>query len=201
MDSPTSELHRTLLKSRLKKEVISIIATLYNKIFPESKNVSQDFVVSFEELVDEVLLNLSRSITKKTDRYKLGQLVIALLHDHVLNGNSTEKQQSIESQIDNYEYDICQSSVVKLFGLLSNDTLRRIIYTVINRTKTQSNTDLYQHDGYQHQHQPHRASVRATAGTSLGDIIESSQCNRSFEQIRTTSALYTLIIAMLTKAM
>lgn len=198
MDSQASALHRVLSTSRLKKEVVSIIVSLYNKIFPDSKRVNQDFVVSFEALVDEVLLNLTGLIASKLDRYKFGQLIIVLLRDHVIDSNSTEKQQSIESQIDNFEYDICQSSVVKLFGLLSNDTLRRIIYTTINETKLHLNDDLNSHG---QQYPSYRSSARATAGLSLGDYIEMASCQQSAsEPIRTTSALYTLIIAMLTKA-
>jgi hypothetical protein len=197
----TSELYRLLSKCRLKREVISIIASLYNKIFPDSKQVNQDFVVSFEELIDEVLFNLSRLIAKKLDKYKLGQLVISLLHDHILNDNSHEKQQSIESQIDNFEYDICQNFVVKLFGLLSNDTLRRVIYTTIDRTRVWQNTNdlYYSQDGKQYPF--HRLSARTSAGLSSADGTQSSsQYNHAREHLRTTSALYTLIIAMLTKS-
>lgn len=173
----------------------SFIIDWYTSISP----TNHDFVASCEGLIDEVLTKLAEICVKKLDKYKIGQLVISLLHDHILNENTDEKIQSIEHQIENYEYDICQNSVVRLFGLLSNEKLRRVVFTTLNATflndLTRRNNNFQQSgtsNGASHLRHVRSSSYSGPSQTTNFSEIESPA--------RTTSALYTLVIAMLTKA-
>lgn len=224
-DGPLSEELKAAIRHMVANISKSFIVEWYTSISP----TNHDFVASCEGLMEEALLKLAELIIIKLDKYKVGQLVTTLLHDHVLNESSLEKRQSIDHQIDNYEYDICQSSVVRLFGLLSNAKLRRAVFTIITETRTKQKNDLkYRsniHDINKHVHPKqqyqHKLPVRATnsypKSFSFEDIILSSSARSSLSSlssntsttttdsavalpIKTTSALYTLVIAMLTKA-
>lgn len=164
----------------------SFIVDWYASISP----TNHDFVASCDGLIDEALLKLAELCVSKLDKYKIGQLITSLLHDHILNENSSQKVQSIENQIDNYEYDICQNSVVRLFGLLSDDNLRRVVFTMIDITP--SNADLLNRQ-QQQQQQQHGSPNRT-------DDHHHTSAMSDEPPTKTTSALYTLVIAMLTKA-
>lgn len=179
----------------------SFIVDWYTSISP----TNHDFVASCEHLIEEALLKLAELCVCKLDKYKVGQLITSLLHDHILNEKTTEKITSIENQIDNYEYDICQNSAVRLFGLLSNETLRRVVFTTINLAKNADSHYLHNHNS-----RYHTAFSRLYGNSIPSDQDRQSQESNDYdspfndrnskETIKTTSALYTLVIAMLTKA-
>lgn len=145
---------------------------------------NHDFVASCETLIEKALTKLAELCVMKLDKYKVGQLVTSLLHDHILNDKSIEKIRSIEGQIVEHEYDICQNSVVRLFGLLCTDELRRVIFT----QDFPSSTDLSKKNGDKPSQAPQRGPLNQNHDTS--------KCGAP----KPTSALYTLLIAMLTKA-
>lgn len=171
----------------------SFIVEWYTSISP----TNHDFVASCETLIEDILIKLAELSIKKLDKYKIGQLVTSLLHDHILNEKQAEKVRSVERQIDDYEYDICQSSVVRLFGLLSDDNLRRVVFTklFVNSPDLNQQQSNYQYcsRGKNTQHYQHAYSSSSTTTSSSTSPTEN-------EQTKTTSALYTLVIAMLTKA-
>ena len=154
----------------------SFIVEWYTSISP----TNHDFVASCETLIEEALTKLAELCSTKLDSYKIGQLVTSLLHDHILNDNVAEKIQSIRSQINEHEYDICQNSVVRLFGLLCTEELRRVIFT---RASIPANLEP-------------REDPRNSSASQKNDRDNASDST----EIKTTSALYTLVIAMLTKA-
>lgn len=204
----------------------SFIVEWYTSISP----TNHDFVASCESLIEEVMLKIACLMTTKLDKYKIGQLITTLLHDHVLSEKSTDKRQSIDHQIDNYEYDICQSLVVRLFGLATDENLRQVVFTTISNitsanVKPKNDLNNYHNNGDFHRHhcsnnqQYSRKFTNRTSGAypksfSFEDIILGSSTKSSSSSlsssstsnqqptapIKTTSALYTLVIAMLTKA-
>lgn len=159
------------LREAIRHMVVNISKSFIVEWYTSISPTNHDFVASCETLIENALLRFAELCIKKLDKYKVGQLITSLLHDHILNDNISEKNQSIESQIDNHEYDICQSSVVRIFGLLSSDDIRRVIFTDIPRVPK-------------------------------GEDQFNAQRNSSFcqDDTKNTSALYTLVIAMLTKA-
>lgn len=148
----------------------SFIVEWYTTISP----TNHDFVASCETLIENALTKLAELCVRKLDKYKVGQLVASLLHDHILHDDIAEKIQSIERQIDNHEYDICQNSVVRLFGLLCTDELRRVIFT--------------------------KEFIPPNLTSQYNENNDFHRLNPNEEDTKTTSALYTLVIAMLTKA-
>lgn len=178
----TTPIDENLLNDDLKLAIKHMVANIsksfivewYTSISP----TNHDFVASCEILIESALTKLTCLCMTRLDKYKVGQLVAVLLHDHILSDNVKEKIQSIESQIDNYEYDICQNSVIRLFGLLCNEDLRRVIFTEELNSTSNSSED---------------GSQRTLSHANLG-----SEYNE--DSAKTTSALYTLVIAMLTKA-
>lgn len=168
----------------------SFIVDWYTIISP----TNHDFVASCDSLIDEVLTKLAELCVEKLDKYKIGQLLISLLHEHVLNGDTPEKIQSIEHQIDNFEYDICQNTVVRLFGLLSNDNLRKVVFTNLR-------DDFRNHPYHQMATTLNPTPFRKQHARSASYSPHHTSSSSDFERpTRTTSALYTLVIAMLTKA-
>lgn len=151
----------------------SFIAEWYTTISP----TNHDFVVSCETLIEDALNKLADLCTTKLDKYKLGETVVDLIHDHIINDNNEEKIKSIESQIDEHEYDICQNSAVRLFGLLCTEELSRVIFTPIEDNLARQSR--FEHDSNDDETQSDAQNARNSY---------------------TTSALYTLVIAMLTKA-
>lgn len=172
------------LDNDLKAAVRHMVANISKSfIIAWYNNISQsnhDFVASCEVLIEEAMMKFADLCVARLEKYKIGQLIATLLHDHILNENIPEKLQSIENQIDNHEYDICQSSVVRLFGLLCNDELRRVIFTPYPRAQESES------------HQKSRQKL------SRQDSVHDSTLSN--EEDSQTSALYTLVIAMLTKA-
>lgn len=157
----------------------SFIVEWYTSISP----TNHDFVASCEILIESALTKLATLCMTRLDKYKVGQLVAVLLHDHITSDKVKERIQSIESQIDNHEYDICQNSVIRLFGLLCDEDLRRVIFA--EELQSQTGTD-FSEDGSQQ--------------TSSRTNLDEDYNNSSASTTKTTSALYTLVIAMLTKA-
>lgn len=164
-DELTAALHRMV--ANISKSFIVV----WYKIISQTNH---DFVASCEQLIENALRKFVELCTIKLDRYKIGQLVATLLHDHILNEASSEKRKSIESQIDDHEYDICQSVVVRLFGIISTEDMRRVIFT------------------------PYPMNIN-----KMNNFQEYSRSNVQYsyqQETHATSALYTLVIAMLTKA-
>ena len=197
-EDPFTEELKNAIRHMVANISKSFIVDWYTSISP----TNHDFVASCESLIEESLMRFAELCICKPDKYKIGQLVINLLHCHILSEKSTEKKISIENQIDNFEYDICQNTVVRLFGLLGNESLRRVVFTTISSAKKTHLNDLKNPSSRYH-----------TAFSKLyGNSIPSFQDDEStpeetespYEQCesdsKTTSALYTLVIAMLTKA-
>lgn len=171
------------LRDAIRHMVINISKSFIVKWYTSISPTNHDFVVSCENLIESALTKFAELCVKKLDRYKIGQLVASLLHDHILNDNINEKIQSIENQINNHEYDICQNSVVRLFGLLCTDELRKVIFT---------ETTI-----------PHNIATTSNSKYNPDKRRQSRQEEDVFagiESTKTTSALYTLVIAMLTEA-
>lgn len=165
-DDPLTEELSTAIRHMVTNISKSFIIAWYTII----SQTNHDFVASCEQLIENAMKKFAELCITKLDRYKTGKLVAGLLHDHIMNENLADKIRSIECQIDEHEYDICQSVVVRLFGLLSNDDLRRVIFTPYPRDRNkQEHSDAY--SSYENNGETH-----------------------------STSALYTLVIAMLTKA-
>lgn len=171
------------LRDAIRHMVINISKSFIVEWYTSISPTNHDFVASCELLIENALTKFAELCVEKLDKYKVGQLVASLLHDHILNDTIDEKIQSIESQIDNHEYDICQNSVVRLFGLLCTDELRKVIFS----------------DGV-----PPNISANCNSKRDSGRRKQSRQSEEDeYPQVdnsKTTSALYTLVIAMLTKA-
>lgn len=179
--NPNKDLLSNDLRDAIRHMVINISKSFIVQWYTNISPTNHDFVASCELLIENALTKFAQLCVKKLDKYKTGQLVTSLLHDHILNDNVPEKTQSIEGQIDNHEYDICQNSVVRLFGLLCTDELRKVIFV----------QNLIPHD------------IATTSKRDSGNRKQSRQEEDDFPQVdntNTTSALYTLVIAMLTKA-
>jgi len=180
-----------LLVSKISK---SFISDWYTKISP----TNHDFVASCEDLIETSMTRLVKLYIQRLDNYKLGQLIANLLHDHILDEKSSDRVASIENQIENFEYDICQNSVVRLFGLMSDDGLRRVVFTTIEKAR-KANEVQNQRNWYSTAFSKlYGNSIPSHTTSSRGDLPENN--TDSSEMIKTTSALYTLVIAMLTKA-
>lgn len=169
------------LKEAFKHMVKNISKSFIIAWYDNISQTNHDFVASCEVLIEDALLRFSQLCATRLDRYKIGQLVASLLHDHILSSDTSERLQSIENQIDNHEYDICQSSVVRLFGLLSNDDLHRVIFTPLPIT---------------HELNAQKSGNKSSKQQYFRSSYDESQSKES----QTTSALYTLVIAMLTEA-
>lgn len=172
------------LREAIHRMVVNISKSFIVEWYTSISQTNHDFIASCESLIEEALTKSVDLCIKKLDKYKVGQLVTSLLHDHILNEKIDEKIQSIQSQIDNHEYDICQSSVVRLFGLVCTDELRRVIFTSDNST-----SDL----------KSNKYSSRPSQQSCQNSKTQYKSSNHD-EDTKTTSALYTLVIAMLTKA-
>lgn len=175
--------HDDILTEEFRASVRNMVANISESfIVAWYKIISQtnhDFVASCDQLIENAMIKFAELCVTKLDRYKTGKLVAGLLHDHVLNENLTEKLKSIECQIDEHEYDICQSVVVRLFGLLSDDNLRKVIFTPYPEVRT-------------------RLFQSYMSNQEQNDTYSSS--NPRAIDCHSTSAIYTLVIAMLTKA-
>lgn len=176
----------------------SFIVEWYTSI----SSTNHDFVASCETLIERTIHTLAQLCIKKLDKYKLGQLITSLLHEHILSDQSDDKKRSIEGQIENHEYDICQNSAVRLFGLVCTAELRQVIFTEL-ASNSQLNSDLISKASSRY------GSSRASQQSHTDDdsYPTDSDClhhnNKTHNQqsaTKTTSALYTLVIAMLTKA-
>lgn len=142
---------------------------------------NEEFVIRLEALLEEILLKLAQACIDRLDKYRTGQIVTTLIHEHVLSHNIEETIKSIEDQINNYEYDICQDFVVRLYGLLCNETFKRIILTETLASD------------FQDAEQEFQDLAQQSLGQDRFSPIPRSGTNE-------TSALYTLVIAMLTKS-
>lgn len=152
------------LRDAVKRFVENISKSFIVEWYTIVSQTNHDFLVSIEALIEEMLLKLAQLCIERLDKYRTGQIMTNLIHEHVLSDQVHERIFSIKNQILEHEYDICQDFVVRLYGLLSNDQFRRIILT-----------------------------ERITS--DLSDAHQSSA-----NQTNETSALYTLVIAMLTKS-
>lgn len=178
----------------------SFIVEWYTSI----SSTNHDFVASCETLIEKSLQKLAQLCIKKLDKYKLGQLITSLLHEHILNDQSDDKIRSIENQIKNHEYDICQNSVVRLFGLICTPELRQVIFTELAGA-SQLNSDILSKAGSRHgssraSQQSHTDDDSYPTDNDCLHQLHNSQAHNQQHSTKTTSALYTLVIAMLTKA-
>lgn len=166
------------LKTAVRHMVMNISKSFIVAWYDNISQTNHDFVASCEVLIEDAIMTFADLCSTRLDKYKVAQLITTLIHDHVLSQNSKDRLQSIENQIDNHEYDICQNSVIRLFGLLSNEDLRRVIFTPLPPAQDLKGRFKFPRQRY------------------AQDFGESSFSGES----ATTSALYTLVIAMLTEA-
>lgn len=173
--NPTDDILTDEFKASIRNMVANISESFIVAWYTIISQTNHDFVASCEQLIENAMTKFAELCVTKLDRYKTGKLIAGLLHDHILSENLTEKLRSIECQIDEHEYDICQSVVVRIFGLLSDNDLRKVIFTPYPE-----------------------ARPRPFQSREQNDIYSSANLTRA--DSHSTSALYTLVIAMLTKA-